>query len=91
MAGNKMSFDSLLFERYDSLNGAWQLTSMNKAYHNNLADENWAISKDSLVQFQYNTNPNSCGASLLFEYKYARHTGRVDSSGIRHCDSLGYR
>ena len=91
MAGNKMSFDSSRIERYDSLKGAWELTSMNKGYRENLAEENWAISKDTLVQFQFENNPNSCGASFMFEYKYARHTGRIDSSGIRHCDSLGYR
>lgn len=89
--GNEMSFDSLITERFDSLNGAWQLTSMNKSYRGNITEQIWAISRDSLVQFQFNFNPNSCGSSLMFEYKYARHTGRIDSSGIRHCDSLGYR
>lgn len=89
--GNRMGFDSLITERFDSLNGAWQMTSMNKSYRGNITEQNWAISRDSLVEFQYSYNPNSCGNSLMFEYKFARHTGRIDSSGIRHCDSLGYR
>jgi hypothetical protein len=91
MDGNRMSFDSLIMERFDSLNGAWQLISMNKSYRGSITEQSWAISRDSLVEFQYSYNPNSCGNSLLFEYKYARHTGRIDSSGFRHCDSLGYR
>lgn len=91
MAGNTMSIDSTRLERYDSLDGAWNLTTMYRNLPGNILTENWAISKDTLRHFQVSTNPYSCGTSMNFEYKYVRQSGRIDSSGIRHCDSLGYR
>ena len=86
---NLLSDSNSVIDLYELVSGNWQLDTSHKSpnpYSNNITTKN-----DTLVYFTLTSNQEHCGNPVVGENRRIKHTGKIDSSGILHCDSLGYR